>query len=201
MPVLRDSFDKFKKGEIIDRLPVAKMPKGILLIGELEELKCETPKENNHFDWPTGKNINGIPLLKRKSKKKPLVCSGDNGKMILIISPDAVDFKRTNPAKSKALQKAIDLATDFHGVEPPEIKKVNVKDFDKVYFFGWLNHIVYTVPDYSERRGLPFIHKAKDKGEGITPSEEKPILCVTPKRDMIIMYGPEMYFGSRGVIG
>ena len=200
MAIVRDSFKKNKRGDILDRLPITQMPKGILLIGQLERIRCETPKVRTEYDWPRGKNVDGEDILVNSSNKRPLVCASDKGNMVMIVSPDAVDLTNNYDAQG-FLDDAIDLHTDFHGVEPPEIKKVDVSPFEKVLFFGWLNDIVYSVPEYSERRGLPFIHKAKDKGDGVAPSKEKPFICVTPAHDMLLIYGPELTFNSRGIIG
>jgi len=200
MTIRRHSFNNYSRGDIIDRLPSTKLPTGIAYVGELEELWCETPKLSSKYEWPRGKNVDAESILVNTSGKKPLVCAGGK-EMILIISPDCIDFDTSYSGEGKGLEEAMNLHTDFHGVEPPEIKKVNVEPFEEVLFFGWLNSIVYSVPDYSERRGLPFLHKAKDKGRGKKPSKEKPFACVTPKHDMVILYGPEMFFCDRGIIG
>ena len=176
--------------DVIDKLPVDKLPESILLVGYLEELECETPLEDK---------VDIMSLIVNKSKKKCLVCASGDGKLVMIVSPDKLS---ENPDEKPAdLKKTVSLHEDFHGTGAKEIKKVDVAPVDTLVFFGWLNYIVYDVPNYSERRGVPFIHEAKDRGDDVAPSKEKPIVCVSPKKDMIIMYGKEFEFTDRGIIG
>lgn len=182
-----------KRGEVIDSLPGDDLPDSLLLVGDLIELEIETPKE-------TG--IDAIPYIKNTGKKKPLVCASSDGRLMVILSPDAVkDLPQKNPKQAKDLKQAIDLHTAFHGAEPEKIKKVMADELNCLVFLGWLNHVVYDVPKYSERRGVPFIHEAKDRGDDTPPAKEKPIICISPSRDMIIGYGPEFSFTDRGFIG
>ena len=68
-------------------------------------------------------------------------------------------------------------------------------------FYGHLNHIVYSVPNYSERRGTPFIHEAKDRGDHKPKASKKPIVCVSPDREYAVIYGNQFYFGKKGLVG
>ena len=176
------------KRKIIDYLPVKKIPI-TTLVGSLEDLVCIDSKGNKRKDV--------ADIL--DSSNDPLVCASEDGKLLLIIASDSVEFVSENPDVD--LKKAIDLHTDFHGVSPPEIKKLNTKDFSYVIYIGELVHVVYNVPQYSERRGPPFIHKAGDKGDDVPPAKVKPTVCYTPSKDMIIIYGEEMRFTDRGIIG
>lgn len=179
------------KPQIVDRLPVKKLPDSLLLVGYLEELECETPLE---------KKVDSYNLLVNESGKKPLVCASGDGNLVVVLSADKLGGS-TKSHKSSDIKKAISLHEDFHGTGPEEIKKMDTSPVDKLFFFGWLNYIVYDVPNYSERRGVPFIHEAKDRGDDVPPAKEKPIVCVSPEKDMIIMYGKEFEFTDRGIIG
>lgn len=179
-----------KKKKIIDYLPVKKIPKSLLLVGSLEELVCTDIKGKKRKD--------AADIL--DSSSDPLVCASEDGKLLLIISSDAVEFVSDQP-DGVDLKKATNLHTDFHGVDPPEIKKINTNNFDYLIYFGQLVHVVYNVPQYSERRGPPFIHKAGDKGDDVPPAKVKPNVCYTPSKDMIVIYGDEMRFTDRGIIG
>ena len=68
-------------------------------------------------------------------------------------------------------------------------------------FYGHLNHIVYSVPNYSERRGTPFIHEARDRGDSKPKAIKKPIVCVSPNRDYAVIYGSQFNFGKKGLVG
>jgi hypothetical protein len=197
LPQVTQEFTGIRR-KVVDRLPVRKMPKSVLLVGYLEELMCETPEQPQ---------VNMTKFLKNSTKDKAFVCASGDGRLVLIVSPDAM---RNNPGMktdlgdplpAKQLKGAVELHTDFHGVKPPEIKQLDTSEFDHVVFCGWLNHIVYSVPEYSERRGVPFIHKARDKGDNVPKSKEKPLVCISPAKDVIIMYGKEMSFTDRGIIG
>jgi len=177
------------KIEVIDSLP--SLPDSLLLVGDLEELECQTPLEAK---------VDAMKLL-RNSKDKALVCASGDGRFGVILSADKVKKLKGQAPKGSDIKDAIDLHLEFHGTEHDEIKKIHTEPVNKLVFFGWLNYIVYDVPGYSERRGVPFIHEAKDKGDDEPPAKEKPIVCVSPNRDMIIMYGKEFSFTDRGFIG
>lgn len=196
--------------KIVGRLP--EIPKTLLLVGELEEViahkKRKNPKSNKR-----GKNPKSLSLIKATDEEgkgidplsfimpseKYLVCASSNKKLVIIVPSELVEIAEV--ADADDFDDAVDLHTDFHGVKPPKLKKVNTKPFDKVFLIGELKHIVYSVPQYSERRGVPFIHEAGDKGDGVPPAKEKPLVCYTPARDMIFIFGEEMRFTDRGIIG
>jgi len=179
------------KFEIIDSLP--KLPDSLLLVGDLEELECETPLEPK---------VDAMKLFKDKSSKgAPLVCASGDGRFGIILPADRITGKVSGSPNAKDIKDAIDLHLEFHGTEHDEIKKVHTEPVNKLVFLGWLNYIVYDVPQYSERRGVPFIHEAKDKGDDEPPAKDKPIVCISPSKDMIIMYGKEFSFTDRGFIG
>jgi len=162
-------------------------------VGELEELELETPLEPK---------FNAYGII--KSTKKPFVVATENGSLVLVISSDVVGEEippeQINPADQK-IKEAIELHTAFHGTEFESIKKIKLDDPEYLLFAGHLNHIVYSVPQYSERRGVPFIHEAKDRGDDVPPARDKPIVCVSPKRDFLIMSGSQFEFTERGIIG
>lgn len=163
----------------------------LLLVGTLEELVCETPLEDecDAFDL--------VP-----SRKKPVVVASDDGKYVLIVSANKItSAAEPGDVLAGKVTKAADLHTDFHGTAPKEIKKIGLDETDCVLFFGHLNYIVYSVPQYSERRGVPFIHEARDRGDGVPKAKKKPTVCVSPNRDFVIMYGTEFRFTDRGIIG
>lgn len=188
---------KGKKKDLQCQFDLKKLPKGFLLVGELEELECETPKEAK---------VDSMGLV--KSKKPPLVIASGDGKVVAIVSNDKVSGDIWIDPGDKEVKQAIDLHKSFHGVDHDSIKKVNTTETDWLVFWGHLNHIVYSVPKYSARymdlagrKGIPFIHEAKDRGEGVPPAEEKPIVCISPKRDFLVMYGVQFEFTERGIIG
>lgn len=166
------------------------IPKGFLLVGELEELECETPSESK---------IDSIGLV--KSRKKALVVASGDGKIVMIVSADKVKGDVWIDPEHEDVKEAVEMHTAFHGTEHDSIKKVETDDTDWLVFWGHLNHIVYSVPQYSERQGVPFIHEAKDRGDGVPPAKEKPIVCLSPKRDFLVMYGVQFEFTERGIIG
>lgn len=192
--------------------PEAKLPafpSSIVLVGYLEEFLCETPeKESVNILKDT---FLGKPILKNTSKgrgrrnptKKPLVCASSDGRFGIIISPDVIvdTVPESRASGADGFTDAVELHTDFHGVSPKEIKRIDAQPFRHVEFFGWLNHIIYSVPQYSERRGVPFIHEAKDRGDDLPKAENKPFICLSPNRDLLLMYGEEMCFSDRGFIG
>lgn len=210
-----------KRRRVVDALPMTSLPKSLLLVGKLEELVAETPVDDEMDAsklLTTSKsrrnpfNINPINAIleddvgskKLSLGKKPLVCASSDGKLGVIVPADLVEGveEDANQLNSVAgLDDAISLHTDFHGVKPPKIIKINTQKFDHLIFYGWLKHIVYDVPKYSERRGPAFIHEAGDKGEGVAPAKQKPIICHTPSKDMILLFGREMKFTDRGFIG
>lgn len=179
-----------KGKEVTCKLSVNEIPKGFLLIGELEELECETPKDSK---------IDCYSLV--KSKKKPLVVASGDGKLVLIASANKIKGKVWIDPNDEVVKDASDLYTAFHGIEPDAIFKVDTDETDWLVFWGHLNHIVYSVPENSQRRGVPFIHEAKDRGDGVPPAKEKPIVCLSPKRDFLVMYGVQFEFTERGIIG
>jgi len=185
------SFDfTGKQGQVVDTL--SDLPETITEVGALIELEIQTPEEAEN---------NAIPLLKNNSRKKPIVSASSDGRLMVIVSPDIVtDLPDRNPQPAD-LKDAVDLYTAFHGTEPDRYKKVQAAELTCLVFLGWLNHVVYDVPKNSERRGVPFIHEAKDKGDEEPPAKEKPIICISPSRDMIFCYGPEFSFTDRGFIG
>jgi hypothetical protein len=171
--------------------------KELLLIGDLVELKCQTPQEDE---------VDVVAQKLIKSKGKPFVVSNASGTMVMVISRDAmIDQVPVETARDK-LNKAIELHASFHGVDYDDkdnkpIKKVNIEEPAYLVFFGWLNYIVYKVPNYSERRGTPFIHEAKDRGDEKPPAKKKPFVCISPKQDYLVMYGSQFEFTERGIIG
>lgn len=182
-----------ERGEIIKSISVNDIPSSLLLVGYLNQLVCETPNK---------KSVNAKKLL--KSSSKPLVCASGDGKLVIIVSSDTVAAKNLQKVDAPDVKSAINLHADFHGVEPPKFKKVDTQDLTHLVFFGWLKHIVYTVPSYSERafpKNIPFIHEAGDRGEEFPKAKSKPIVCFSPAKDMIIMYGDEMSFTDRGIVG
>lgn len=182
--------------EIMGKLPVSVLTKTILHVGYLEKLICETPVD---------KKVNAGDLLKNVSGKKNLVCASSDGRLVLIISGDTVGgIVSKDVGDVKDLKSAIDLYTDFHGNSPKEIKKVSPEDLSHLEFFGWLKHIVYKVPKSSERawpENVPYIHTAGDRGDDLPKAKKKPIVCFSPNKDLIVMYGEEMSFTDRGIIG
>ena len=182
---------KIKIGKLFEALE----HDGTLEIGNLVELVCETPLE---------KKCDAFDLI--KSRKAPVVIAGGinkgftstslKAKYVLVVSSDKV--KRADGEAGKSTQA---LHRAFHGVERDVFKAIDIKETDWLVFFGNLQYIVYKVPNYSERRGTPFIHEARDRGEGIKKSKKKPIVCVSPNRDFLVMYGSEFEFTKRGIIG
>lgn len=179
-----------KKKELQCEFDINNMPKGFLLVGELEELECETPAEAK---------IDSLGLI--KSKKKAVVTASGDGKVVAIVSGDKITGDVWIDPEHEDIKEAVDLHEAFHGVKHDKIKKVETDDTDWLVFWGHLNHIVYSVPEYSERRGVPFIHTAKDRGDGVPEAKEKPIVCLSPKRDFLVMYGVQFEFTERGIIG
>ena len=191
-----------------EKFPYSDFPRSILLVGYLEDLKCQTPLAKS-IDAMTSEFLDK-PILelgtkgKRKNpSQKALVCASDDGRVGFILSPNIAMMTVSEEKASQVdgFQDAVELHTDFHGVGPQEIKKIDAAPFKHLEFFGWLNHIVYSVPQYSERRGLPFIHEARDRGDDLPKAENKPYICLSPNRDLILMYGDEMCFTDRGFIG
>ena len=183
--------------EIIGSLPVSKLPKSLLLVGYLENLTCETPNQ---------KKVDAGKLIQNNSGKKHLVCASGDGKLVLIISGDVLSPKAVDPKTTSTpdLEKAVELHTDFHGVTPEDIQTLAPKDLTHLEFFGWLKHIVYRVPKYSERawpENTPYIHTAGDRGDDLPKAKKKPLVCFSPSKDMVIMFGEEMSFTDRGIIG
>lgn len=172
------------------QLNLDEIPKGFLLVGELEELECETPNEAK---------IDSIGLV--KSRKKALVLASGDGTIVMVASSDKIKGKIWIDLENEIIKDASKLYTAFHGVEPDAIFKVDTDDTDWLVFWGHLNHIVYSVPENSQRQGVPFIHEAKDRGDGVPPADEKPIVCISPKRDFLVMYGVQFEFTERGIIG
>lgn len=183
------------KKALISPFPIEDFKKETLHIGELEELECETPLENK---------VNIFGLI--KSKKKPIVSATSNGKMVVVMSSDTAETVTDDTSvlthdTQTSLQDAKNLYTAFHGTEFDKISKINISDPDYLVFFGHLNFIVYSVPQTSERRGVPFIHEAKDRGDDVPPSRNKPIIVISPKKDYLVMYGSQFEFTERGIIG
>ena len=162
--------------------------KGLVLIGDLVELVCETPIE---------KNCDSMNLV--KSFGSQIVAATDNGKYVLILPSTKT---AVSSGSSEDLSKASKLHSDFHGTDPGAIKQVNIDENpDFLVFYGHLKHIVYSVPNYSERRGTPFIHEAQDRGDHKPRASKKPIVCVSPNRDFAVIYGSQFYFGEKGLVG
>lgn len=159
-----------------------------------------------------------------KSKKRPIVLANKKGTMVLVVSQDKVigeypltatedeifgnnNSKRYNPEEPIAEVKEIMRRNvGFHGVthdkkDPNPIKIIDIDEPDYLVFFGWLKHIIYDVPKYSERRGVPFIHEAQDRGDDQPRAREKPYVCVSPKYDYLVIYGSQFEFTERGMIG
>jgi len=179
-----------KKKDIACGLSISDLPKSVLLVGELIEFECETPLESK---------VDSYGLI--KSKRRPLVVASGDGKYVMIVSGDKVVGAVELDESNNVVKEAVDLHEAFHGTEHDQIKAVDTLPAEKLFFFGHLNFIVYSVPEYSERRGVPFIHEAKDRGDDEPPAKEKPIVCVSPNRDFLIMYGAEFSFTERGIIG
>jgi len=179
-----------KKKDVQCQLDINELPKGFLLVGELIELECETPEEAK---------VDSLKLI--KSRKSPIVTASGDGKLVAIVSGDSVKGNVWIDPDHDDVKEAVTLHQAFHGTKHDKIKLVNTRDTDWLIFWGHLNHIVYDVPKYSERRGVPFIHEAKDRGDGALPAEEKPIVCLSPNRDFLIMYGVQFEFTERGIIG
>lgn len=159
-------------------------------IGVLEELVCETPLESE---------CNAFSLI--ISKKPPKVVASDNGKYVFVISSDKIKSK-LDPSQVEGIEKASKGYESFHGVAPDKVFTVEIDDsIEYMLFFGHLKYIVYSVPNRSERRGTPFIHTARDRGDDKPPAKEKPLVCVSPNRDFLVMYGSEFKFTDRGIIG
>jgi hypothetical protein len=169
---------------------LSKLPKSFLNVGELVELQCETPLESA---------VDSYKLI--KSVNRPTVMASKDGKFIMIVSSDKIGGKVDINPDNPIVKDAAELYRAFHGTEVDKIKKVDTADTEVLVFWGYLNHVVYSVPPNSERRGVPFIHEAKDRGDDVPPADEKPIVCVSPKRDFLIMYGPQFVFTERGMIG
>lgn len=191
-----DAVDRETCQITIGRLFDALKHDGTLEIGTLVEFVCQTPLESK---------CNAFDLV--KSRKPPVVIAGGikkgssssniKAKYVLIVSADRV--KSTNGGQTDEATQALHRA--FHGVDRDVFKAIDVDEADWLVFFGHLKYIVYKVPNYSERRGTPFIHEARDRGEGVKKSRQKPIVCVSPNRDFLVMYGSEFEFTKRGIIG
>lgn len=193
--------------KIVARLP--EIPKTLLLVGELEEIVCtreptkkkkkKNPAELKDFIIKDEMGNQVDPMNYIVPSNKYYVCASSNKKLVIIAPAENVEIAEV--ADADDFEDAVELHTDFHGVKPPKLKKVNHKPFDKVFLIGNLVHIVYSVPEYSERRGVPFIHEAGDKGDGVPPAKEMPTVCYTPSKDLIFIFGKEMRFTDRGIIG
>lgn len=179
-----------KKKEVGCSLSLSRLPKVFLHVGELVELECETPLEDN---------CDSFGLI--KSRGKPMVSASEDGKYVMIVSSDKKKGEIDLNPESPILKDASKLYTAFHGTDVDKVLKIGTAETKVLVFWGHLNHVVYSVPSSSERRGVPFIHEAKDRGDDTPPAEEKPIVCVSPNRDFLIMYGPQFVFTERGMIG
>lgn len=179
-----------KKKKIACNFTKDDLEKQVLIVGDLVELECETPLEPK---------VNIFELV--KSKKPPLVIASGDGKLVLVISADKVEKNVKVSSEDENLKSAINLYEAFHGTASDAVHKVSIDEPEYLIFFGHLNFIVYDVPKDSERRGVPFIHEAKDKGDGVAPAKDKPVICVSPSRDYLIISGSEFEFTERGIIG
>ena len=197
---------------------------GMMCVVPTEACKeCNMPKGKWCY-----KHTHEVDIFKQKlidSKKKPIVISNASGTMVMVVSGDCVtDQYPSNISKAEAinsrrrnlvqpelnldssLNKAQKLHQAFHGIpfdqaDKYPIKKIDVEKPDKLYFFGWLKHIIYDVPKYSAREGVPFIHEGQDRGDDKPRAKEKPYVCISPKRDYCVIYGSQFEFGPRGMIG
>lgn len=197
---------------------------GDLVIGAPEGgLVCEVPKkgckecgkdpEEFCFKHTEEVDIGRSKLL--KSKKRPIVMANENGTAVLVVSRDKIenvsapiDASRKEALSSRRRNLISEddtpgkkLYKSFHGVDPDKYLKVNIEDPSHLYFFGWLNHIIYDVPKRSARSGVPFIHEGKDRGDDVPPARKKPYVCVSPEKDYLVMFGSQFSFTERGIIG
>lgn len=191
-----DAIDRDTCQIKIGRLFDALANDGTLEVGELVELVCQTPLESkcNAFDLVKSKRP---PIVIAGGIKKGFTSNNIKAKYVLVVSADKV--KRTRSGQAGKATQALHRA--FHGVDRDVSKAIDVDEADWLVFFGHLKYIVYKVPDYSERRGTPFIHEARDRGDGVRKSKQMPLICVSPNRDFLVMYGGEFEFTKRGIIG
>lgn len=134
-----------------------------------------------------------------KSKKRPVVLANEQGTMCLVVSSDRI--KKETAVDPNELTRANKLYESFHGVPGDKVLKVDIAEPEYLVFLGWLNHIIYDVPSRSVRRGVPFIHEGKDRGDDKPPARQKPYVCISPEQDYLIMFGSQFSFTERGMIG
>lgn len=166
-----------------------------MLFGNLVELKCRTPnKEDGIID--AKKSVNG--------SGKPLICaafkSHKTGKFNYLVIIPSAKTKKVKYDKNK-LKSANELHFGFHGVDAPDVINYSFPDPETLLFVGFLEHIVYKVPKYSERDGVPFIHEAGDKGDDEPKAKEKAIFLISPEKNFALIWGTEQEFTDRGIIG
>lgn len=214
--------DATKSGTILVGDLVRNAPEGAMMV-EVPSQGCK--KCGIASDEYCYEHVKDIDIFRQKlikSKKKPIVISNASGTMVMVVSGDkvvgsypatttkaeAIQKRRRNAVNDldKSLSKAEKLHLDFHGVPYDQadklpIKKIDIKPPDKLFFVGWLNHIIYDVPDYSARRGVPFIHEGQDRGDDKPKAREKPFVCVSEHKDYCVIYGSQFEFGPRGMIG
>ena len=185
-----------KKVHVVD-LPPSRIPTQVIEIGDLIEFVCETPHEAN---------ADSFNLI--KSKKRPLVVASKKGDLVMIVRSDNIDRNYMNQEELQQAMKtdsnlktAHDLFEGFHGTPADSLSEVKTPPIKSLIFYGHLNNIVYNVPNTSARKGVPFIHHAKDRGDGVPESRNKPIVCYSPDREVIVMYGSQFEFTERGIIG
>jgi hypothetical protein len=209
-----------KYGSDICSMPKSYFEKGLVLVGDLVTrapeggLLCEVPTKgckkcgtsSNKFCYKHTEVVDVIKKKLIKSKKRPYVVANASGTMVMVVSSDAVVETQPIDASAAILEKAAKLHQAFHGVpyddkDKKPIKKIDIEEPSYLVFFGWLKHIIYDVPKYSERSGVPFIHEAQDRGDDKPKAREKPYVCISPNYDYLVMYGTQFEFTARGIIG
>jgi hypothetical protein len=183
--------------------------KALTYIGGVRQLNCESPVEPD-FD---ARHLIMTDEEIRMSEQEldeldeghglaagPLLAATKDGKCVVIMRSDKIYDKKISLDNPK-VKEAKEQYVAFHGVEPEDVKAINIEAPEKLYFVGNLNHIVYSVPVGSQREGVPFIHEGKDRGDDVPPAQEKPLVCYSSNKDFLVMYGPQFEFTERGLIG
>lgn len=99
--------------------------------------------------------------------------------------------RKKNPAHSDETMRAARLYQKFTGHDPEVIDKVKIPDLPKsAVCVGTCDGILYTT--VRDGRVEKYIHKFRAK--------DKPIFCVSPDGDQILLVGGNYDFTERGIV-